>query len=336
MKMKIRLLIVLSALLICVISPGVFVVAHAEEEQIEESISPSLSTSDNAADTGMDDNALLSSTAQYSESENKRIGIVTTQDKPLNVRSGSGTEYEILAQLKKGETVEIIGEENGWYQVLLPKTTGYVYGKYLTLSSESKTPYSEENPQNISPLTPDGNMTLVDDVGETTGAGKQFVTIVTKNGNYFYLIIDRDEKGEGNVHFLNQVDEKDLLSLMDKEEASAIKDVPSDPGPEKSPDPINENTSEAVPSLSNPSTNEEEPEKKSNGNFLLAMLLLILTLGGGAAFFFIQLKKKKKHPVQIPDPDADYAEEEETDFDALSDESDMDIESRNDEEEDLL
>ena len=39
-------------------------------------------------------------------------------------------------------------------------------------------------------------------------------TLVSKNGNYFYLIIDRDDEGEQTVHFLNQVDEADLLSLM--------------------------------------------------------------------------------------------------------------------------
>ena len=82
-------------------------------------------------------------------------------------------------------------------------------------------------------LTPPGNLNLVDDVrqvsGETTGDDvetgsssvkddeleeKQFITVQSKNGTYFYLIIDRSGDTE-NVHFLNQVDEADLMALME-------------------------------------------------------------------------------------------------------------------------
>ncbi len=68
-----------------------------------------------------------------------------------------------------------------------------------------------EEPQKEEPLTPDGNATLVDDFG----GNKQLITVTTKNGNYFYILIDRDDEGENTVHFLNQVDEADLLALME-------------------------------------------------------------------------------------------------------------------------
>ena len=68
------------------------------------------------------------------------------------------------------------------------------------------------------PLTPEGNLSLVDDIDGEASEDKQFITVVSKTGNYFYIIIDRAGDGENTVHFLNQVDEADLLALMEVEE----------------------------------------------------------------------------------------------------------------------
>ena len=80
-----------------------------------------------------------------------------------------------------------------------------------------------EETEKAPPLTPDGNAALVDDFG----GNKQLITVTTKAGNYFYILIDRaNEDKKTAVHFLNQVDEADLMALMEdgkaKEEPPAV------------------------------------------------------------------------------------------------------------------
>lgn len=70
-------------------------------------------------------------------------------------------------------------------------------------------------------MTPDGNLTSIDDILQSAASvstedsleNKQFITVQSKSGNTFYIVIDRSGDTE-NVYFLNLVDEADLMALM--------------------------------------------------------------------------------------------------------------------------
>lgn len=145
-----------------------------------------------------------------------------------------------------------------------------------------------------SSLTPEGNLTLVDDIG---GTNQQFVTLVTKSGNTFYLIIDRSDNGKENVYFLNLVDEADLFALLDKEKQEMNQS--------SSDTDVSENTSEKEEEK----TATEEPNKteKENGNMLpIIIVILLMAVAGGGYFYF--KSRKKKAETQRSDPDDDYDE----------------------------
>ena len=191
-----------------------------------------------------------------------------------------------------------------------------------------KEPEEKEDPGSGTALTPEGNLSLSDDIHSATSDEKQFVTATTKNGNYFYLIIDRAEDGENSVHFVNQVDEADLLALMedggtgaatpaacsctDKCKAGAVNTacelcavdmtecVGREPPPEPDPDP--DVDPDPVP--------DPDPKPEKGGKNGLLIVVLVVALAGGGAAYFLKFKKNKPDTKGSADlDDYDYGDE---------------------------
>ncbi len=56
-------------------------------------------------------------------------GVVTGE--AVNLRSGPGTDSEILAQVAAGQKVELISLEDGWYEVVADGRSGYISSSYV-------------------------------------------------------------------------------------------------------------------------------------------------------------------------------------------------------------
>jgi len=154
------------------------------------------------------------------------------------------------------------------------------------------------------PKIPSGNGVLVEEGFDET-VNRQFLTIQSKNGNTFYIIVDKDSKDRENVYFLNTVDEYDLLAFAEDFPEGADIEFPADTenGAESDNQTVPDEPSEKPVS---------KPVASTNSNLLI--FIVILALIGGAAFYFFKVKGISK-PAQKPglDDDFDYDDEENED-----------------------
>ena len=162
-------------------------------------------------------------------------------------------------------------------------------------------------------LTPEGNLTLVDDyhTNYSDGSGQQFITMVSKSGATFYLVIDRNAKGQQTVHFMNLVDEADLLALMEEEAAEAY-NAEKEAAKQAELDKLKAEEEAKKAAEEAAASGEEQPKEnkvtKIASGFLGVVVLIALAAGGGFYFYRQQVQKKKAEKEAL-DPDANYTED---------------------------
>lgn len=196
---------------------------------------------------------------------------------------------------------------------------------------------AEPDAETYPPLTEDGNMTVTYDIyqlivekitqtGEdgtevietTVIENKQFITVHTRSGAEFYIVIDRSRDSE-NVYFLNQVDDEDLFALLEANDSAtpctcAEKCAAGEVNTECAVCRMNMKscTGKEVQKAEVTETSPEPEQKKANPMPIVVLLLLI---GGGAAVYFLKFRKNKQKTSGTTNlDDYDYGEEDETEY----------------------
>ena len=162
-------------------------------------------------------------------------------------------------------------------------------------------------------LTPEGNLTLVDDyhTDYSDGSGQQFITLVSKSGNTFYLVIERNSKGAQTVHFMNLVDAADLLALMEEEAADAYT-AEKEAAAQAEQDRLKaeEEAKKAAEEAAASGTEQPKENKVTKiASAFLGVVVLIALAAGGGFYAFTKQKQKKQAEKEALDLDANYTED---------------------------
>lgn len=177
---------------------------------------------------------------------------------------------------------------------------------------------------------------FVDDIDGDAAEDKQFIVVKSKGGNYFYIIVDRAAEGENSVHFLNQVDESDLMAIIGEEQTEQPPAVCNctekcKAGEVNTACPV---CSVNMDSCTGKEAAPEEPteqEQPQNGMGGLLIFLVVGLLGGGAALYYFKFMKPKQNVKGSTD--LDEFDFDEYDEDEPEEETDIADTEQEDEEE---
>ena len=149
----------------------------------------------------------------------------------------------------------------------------------------------EEAPEETeaTPFSVAGNGQLLDDI--TDDETKQFLTVQTKNGNTFFMVIDRSRNSE-NVYMLSFVDEYDLAEFLEEEMEPMAEEKPAVVIEEPQPEPVAEEP-------------QTEPEKAGMN---MGAVLTILVLGAGVVggYYYFKILKPKRDEEEAESEDLEF------------------------------
>lgn len=134
-----------------------------------------------------------------------------------------------------------------------------------------------------------GNGQLVDELQDD--GTKQFLTIQTKNGNTYFMVLDHSNNTD-NVYMLSMIDEDDLAEFTREKETGEEEQQPSVALPETENPPVSVETGlETGEGTVTGEGKEKEEGRTDKSRLVLAGALLAAGIGAGCYFKFVKPQK---------------------------------------------
>lgn len=128
-----------------------------------------------------------------------------------------------------------------------------------------------------------GTGTIVD---YTTSGSKAFYTIVDREQNTFYLIVDMD-KTQNNVYFLTDVNKSDLEGINAAQNDESVAPIPP--------------------------TDVQNPEENGNSGLGFTLIVLLLAVFGVTAYYFLVMRKRHQNQNDEDEMEEYYDDENDDD-----------------------
>ena len=235
------------------------------------------------------------------EGDMLKIDVTDTQSGASSTLDLNLKDYDLSKEYISVQAVDADGNKSNTVKIKNPYYTAPV------TETESAIPSGA--------FTPDGDGTVIDNMGENDG--KEFFTIKTAADNEFFLIVDR-KRDTDNVYFLNAITEADLLEMAQKGSngSTTTSAIPTPTPQETEPSP------------------EPSPEPKPSqdgGNGFMIFIVIGAIVAGGAGWYF-KVYRPKQQAVDNDEPDEDGFDDDNYDDDP-DDELDDDSEIEDGEDE---
>ena len=151
------------------------------------------------------------------------VGVINI-DIGVNVRSGPGTDYDIIGGISYGSSVTITGQSGNWYIINYNGRTGYISADYVTISSE------EEFTQTTATVNSSIGLNVRSGPGTTysvlyTLDNGTVVTVTDKEGDW-YKISYNGQAGYVSGEYLILDENKDYVYDEDFEAALTAEGFP--------------------------------------------------------------------------------------------------------------